>query len=120
MIDHQTKDIKSVTADNVIVTQDDPKPKDPALTAIVDRVPHRVRADREPDRRRDHGGHHARPTGGDDAERRVGARRRDRGRQLKATAPTDFGASVIAFMNPGGIRGGLLFASSPGGEPRVR
>ena len=36
--------------------------------------------------------------------------------QLKATAPTDFGGSVIAFMNPGGIRNDLLFANSAGGE----
>lgn len=38
--------------------------------------------------------------------------------QLAATAPTDFGAAVIAFMNPGGIRGSLKYA--PGtGETRL-
>ena len=57
VIDHQTKDVKSVTARNVIVTQD--VAKDPALTAIVDRYRNGVRADREPGRRRDHCRHHA-------------------------------------------------------------
>jgi 5'-nucleotidase len=36
--------------------------------------------------------------------------------QLEATAPSGFGESKIAFMNPGGIRRDLLFANSPGGE----
>ena len=36
--------------------------------------------------------------------------------QLKATEAEDFGDSVIAFMNPGGIRADLLHATSPGGE----
>ena len=32
--------------------------------------------------------------------------------QLAATAPAGFGDAVVAFMNPGGIRNNLLFASS--------
>jgi 5'-nucleotidase len=36
--------------------------------------------------------------------------------QLAATAPTDFGGAVVAFMNPGGIRADLTFPSSPAGE----
>jgi hypothetical protein len=32
--------------------------------------------------------------------------------QLTATAPVGFGESVVAFMNPGGIRSDLLFVSS--------
>ncbi len=36
---------------------------------------------------------------------------------LEATAPTDFGGAVAAFMNAGGVRASLLFARSPGGEP---
>ena len=36
--------------------------------------------------------------------------------QLEATAPTDFGGAVVAFMNPGGVRGGLLFNQISGGE----
>jgi 5'-nucleotidase len=34
--------------------------------------------------------------------------------QLAATAPSDFGGAVIAFMNPGGVRGGLHYALQPG------
>ncbi len=36
--------------------------------------------------------------------------------QLDATSPADLGGAVIAFMNPGGIRADLTFASSPIGE----
>ncbi len=35
---------------------------------------------------------------------------------LEATAPGDFGASVAAFMNSGGVRAGLLFDQISGGE----
>ena len=34
--------------------------------------------------------------------------------QLAAGSPTDFGGAQIAFMNPGGIRGGLKYAPGPG------
>ena len=37
--------------------------------------------------------------------------------QLAATAPADFGAAVVAFMNPGGVRSpGFLFKGSAAGE----
>jgi 5'-nucleotidase len=36
--------------------------------------------------------------------------------QLEATQAAGFGAAVVAFMNPGGIRADLTFASSPAGE----
>jgi 5'-nucleotidase len=36
--------------------------------------------------------------------------------QLEATAPTDFGGAVIAFMNPGGIRAELTYNNNTGGE----
>jgi 5'-nucleotidase len=36
--------------------------------------------------------------------------------QLAATAPANFGAATIAFMNPGGVRAGFNFAGSPAGE----
>ena len=36
--------------------------------------------------------------------------------QLAATAPAGFGEAVVAFMNPGGIRADLTYASSPAGE----
>ena len=35
---------------------------------------------------------------------------------LEATAPTDFGGAVAAFMNSGGVRAGLLFTQISGGE----
>src|SRR5262245_5892220 len=35
---------------------------------------------------------------------------------LEATAPSDFGGAVAAFMNSGGVRGGLLFDQLSGGE----
>ena len=35
---------------------------------------------------------------------------------LEATAPTDFGGAVAAFMNSGGVRSGLLFGQISGGE----
>jgi 5'-nucleotidase len=35
---------------------------------------------------------------------------------LEATAPTDFGGAVAAFMNAGGVRAGLLFNQISGGE----
>jgi 5'-nucleotidase len=35
---------------------------------------------------------------------------------LEATAPSDFGGAVAAFMNAGGVRAGLLFNQISGGE----
>ena len=35
---------------------------------------------------------------------------------LEATTPTDFGGAKAAFMNSGGVRGGLLFNQISGGE----
>jgi 5'-nucleotidase len=35
---------------------------------------------------------------------------------LEATAPSDFGGAVAAFMNSGGVRAGLLFSQLSGGE----
>ena len=34
--------------------------------------------------------------------------------QLEATKPSDFGGSVVAFMNPGGIRGSLRYTRTDG------
>ena len=39
--------------------------------------------------------------------------------QLEATAPTDFGGAVIAFMNPGGIRAPLLSTRSRAASSRA-
>ena len=110
VIDHQTKDVKSVTARNVIVTQS--VAKDPALTTIVDRyrnasapIANQVVGAITADITR---------TANSAGESALGDVIADA--QLKATQATDFGASVIAFMNPGGIRSDLVYATSPGGE----
>jgi len=34
--------------------------------------------------------------------------------QLEATKPADFGGAVVAFMNPGGIRGSLIYTRTDG------
>jgi 5'-nucleotidase len=39
--------------------------------------------------------------------------------QLEATKPTDFGGSVVAFMNPGGIRGPLRYTRTDGQPQEV-
>ena len=116
VIDHQTKDVKTVTADNVIVTQD--VPKDSAVTAIVDRyrnasapianqivgsITGDIRSSRSP-------GGFTSPSG----EQEMGEVIADA--QLEATAPTDFGGAVIALMNTGGVRGHLLHSQISGGE----
>ena len=110
LIDHQSKDITTAVARNVIVTQD--VAKDPALTAIVDRyrtasapIANQVVGAITADITR---------TGNSAGESALGDVIADA--QLKATQPSDFGGSVIAFMNPGGIRSDLLFSASPGGE----
>ena len=110
VLDHQSKDVKSVEARNVIVRQN--VAKDPALTAIVDRY----RAASAPIANQVVGAITAdiTRTGNTAGESALGDVIADA--QLKATQGTDFGASVIAFMNPGGIRSDLLFATSPGGE----
>ena len=114
VIDHQTKDIKAKTARNVIVTQD--VAKDPAVTAIVTKyktlaapLANRVVGSITADLKSTRDGV-ASPAG----ESPLGDVIADS--QLEATAPTDFGAAVVAFMNPGGIRAPLLYDQISGGE----
>ena len=116
VIDHESKQVKSKTARNVIVTQD--VPKDPAVTSILDH--YRVIANPIANRvvgsvtetllsTRDAGGD---PDG--DGEAPLGNVIADA--QLEATTPTDFGGAVIAFMNPGGIRAPIRYETISGGE----
>jgi 5'-nucleotidase len=114
-VDHQSKDVTALTAHNVIVTRD--VPKDPAVTSIISRY----NAVAAPISNRIVGSITAtivRGTGtvasGASQESPLGDVIADA--QLAATAPTDFGGAVVAFMNPGGIRADLVFANSPGGE----
>jgi 5'-nucleotidase len=115
VIDHQTKDIKSSTAVNRIVTQD--VAKDAAMTAILDKyrtlaaplanrevgtITADIRSQRNP------GGEQT--VAGESA---LGDLVADS--QLEATSDPEFGGAVIAFMNPGGLRGHLLFANNQSG-----
>jgi 5'-nucleotidase len=131
VIDHQTKDITSATAVNRIVTQD--VLRDPAVTALLNHY----KAIADPIANRVVGSatetllsaRDVTPVPGDpdgDGEAPLGNIVADA--QLEATAPTDFGGAVIAFMNPGGIRApiaagevtyGELFAVQPFGNTLV-
>jgi 5'-nucleotidase len=117
VIDHESKQVKSKTARNVIVTQN--VTPDPAVTAILDR--YRVIANPIANRvvgsvteqllsTRDPGGD---PDG--DGEAPLGNVIADA--QLEATTPTDFGGAVIAFMNPGGIRAPIKYEVASGVDP---
>jgi 5'-nucleotidase len=115
-IDHQSKAITSATATNRIVTQD--VAQDPAAKAILDKytqlsapLANRVVGSIAADIRsaRDN------PSGQNAAgEQPMGDVIADA--MLEATSPTDFGGAVAAFMNSGGVRGGLLFDQISGGE----
>ena len=101
-IDHQTKDIESATAHNVIVTRD--VAKDAAETAIINKydalsgpIANRVVGSQSADIVR------VASPGGETALGDVIA-----DAQLASTSPTDFGGAVVAFMNPGGIRADLV------------
>jgi len=107
VIDHQTKDISSIEAHNVIVTRD--VAKDPAETAIVNKydaisgpIANRVVGSQTANMSR----FSASPT--DNQESQLGDVIADA--QLASTSPTDFGGAVVAFMNPGGIRADLTCA----------
>jgi 5'-nucleotidase len=116
VIDHQSKDIKSATALNRIVTQD--VAPDPPVQAIVDKyvtlsaplanrvvgtITQDIRSGRDT------------PSGTNLAgEQPMGDVIADG--MLAATKPTDFGGAVAAFMNSGGVRAGLLFDQISGVE----
>jgi 5'-nucleotidase len=100
-IDQQTKEIVDATATNVIVTRD--VAKDPDQTALIahykpfyDPIANRVVGSQTATITR------ATTAAGESALGDVIA-----DAQLAASAPTDFGGAVVAFMNPGGIRADL-------------
>jgi 5'-nucleotidase len=102
VIDHQSKDVTSVNARNVIVTRD--VPKDAAETAIVNKyaalsapLANRVVGSQTADITR---------TPNFAQETALGDVIADA--QLASTSPADFGGAVVAFMNPGGIRSDLV------------
>ncbi|MBL8088774.1 MAG: bifunctional metallophosphatase/5'-nucleotidase [Anaerolineales bacterium] len=109
-IDKSTGDVVTMTADNRIVTRD--VAKDSLLTALIDRynaiaapLANRIIGSISADITRT-----ANPAG----ESALGDVIADA--QLDATNDPGFGEAVIAFMNPGGIRADLTYASSPAGE----
>ncbi len=115
-IDHQSKAITAATATNKIVTQD--VPKDPAAEAIVqkytalsaplaNKVLGKITADIRSARDTPSGQNAA-------GEQPMGDVIADA--MLEATSPTDFGGAKAAFMNSGGVRAGLLFSQTSGGE----
>jgi 5'-nucleotidase len=115
-IDHQSKTVSAATATNKIVTQD--VTPDPAAQAILDHyrpfsapLENKVIGTIKEDIRsaRDN------PSGQNAAgEQPMGDVIADA--MLQKTMPSDFGGAVAAFMNSGGVRGGLLFGQVSGGE----
>ena len=114
-VSRRSKDVTSVTAENVIVTQD--VAKDPAITALIakynafaaplsSRVIGSITADFV------RGG--TPPGASRGVESNIGRLIADA--MLDATDDPDNGNAEIAFMNPGGIRDDLLYAEISGGE----
>jgi 5'-nucleotidase len=109
-IDHQTKDVSAVDAHNVIVTRN--VPKDPDITAIIDHyntfsapIANRLIGSVTADITRSVGFNQESALGDVIADA-----------QLASTSPTDFGGALVAFMNPGGIRGDLTYNNQVAGE----
>jgi 5'-nucleotidase len=115
-IDSETKAITAATATNRIVTQNVRKHAE--VQAIVDKyttlaapLANRVIGSITADIR----------SGRDDPSGTNAAGEQPMGdviadAMLEATAPSDFGGAAAAFMNSGGVRAGLLFNRSNGGE----
>ena len=115
-IDHQSKQVTAATASNRIVTQDVPQDADakaildkyttlsaPLANRVVGSIASDIRSARD------------NPSGQNAAgEQPMGDVIADA--MLAATAPSDFGGAVAAFMNAGGVRAGLLHAQLSGGE----
>jgi 5'-nucleotidase len=109
-IDRASKDVTSLTINNRIVTRD--VPLDQRITALIahytefaapiaNRVIGHITAD---------------ITRTEDASKEQAMGNVIADAQLDATDDPGFGDAVVTFMNPGGVRESLLFASSPAGE----
>ncbi len=109
-VSRKTKDVTSVTAENIIVTQD--VPKDPAITALIAKYD----AVAAPLRNRVIGSITAdivrAPTRGEEST--VGRLVADA--QLDATDDANDGNAVIAFMNAGGLREDFIYSEISGTE----
>jgi 5'-nucleotidase len=109
-VDRAKKRVTSISINNKIVTRD--VPKDTGITALIDRynviaapIANRVIGSITADITR------TQNAAGESALGDVIA-----DGQLDATDDPGFGDAVVAFMNPGGIRADLPYASSPAGE----
>lgn len=109
-LDRKTGEVVSMSANNVIVTRD--VEKDSLLSALIARY----KAIADPLANRIIGSITTTITRTANAagESALGDVIADA--QLYATADPALGGAVIAFMNPGGIRADLTYASSPAGE----
>jgi 5'-nucleotidase len=115
-IDRRTNDMVSATAENHVVTQDVAKDAattdllahyktfaDPIGNRVIGKITADIRSARDT------------PSGqAPNGEQPMGDVIADA--QLAATKDEDFGDSVVAFMNPGGVRAGLLYNQISGGE----
>jgi 5'-nucleotidase len=115
-IDNRSKEVTAAAATNDIVTQTGDR--DPAAQAILDKytalskslankVVGRITADIRSARDTPSGQNAA-------GEQPMGDVIADA--MLESTAPSDFGSAVAAFMNSGGVRGGLLYDQISGEE----
>jgi 5'-nucleotidase len=115
-IDHQSKEVTAASAHNKIVTQDVAQDADakaildkytslsaPLANRVIGSITADIRSARD-----NPGGQNA---AGEQAMGDVIA-----DAMLEATAPSDFGGAVAAFMNSGGVRAGLLHDQISGGE----
>jgi len=109
-VSRATKDVVSATVNNEIVTRTVPKAAD--LTTLIDKyktlsapLANRVVGSVTEDILK------ANNAAGESAYGDVIA-----DAQLAATSPAALGGAVVSFMNPGGIRGDVLFGQSSGGE----
>jgi len=105
-IDHQTKDVKAVTANNVIVTRD--VAKDADQTALIAKYS----AIAGPIQNRVVGSITAGLLRATNFAQESGLGDVIADAQLASTSPSDFGGAVVAFMNPGGIRADLVCPTS--------
>jgi 5'-nucleotidase len=115
-IDHRSKQVIEATAFNRIVTQNVPQDVDakaildkyttlsaPLANRVIGRITEDIRSGRD------------NPSGTNAAgEQPMGDVIADA--MLEASAPSDFGSAVAAFMNSGGVRSGLVFNQISGGE----
>jgi 5'-nucleotidase len=115
-IDGRTNDVVAATAKNNVVTQT--VEKDPATTelltrykALSDPIANRVIGSITADLRSARDTPSGQVPSGEQPMGNVIA-----DAQLAATKASDFGDSVVAFMNPGGVRAGLFFSQISGGE----